>query len=106
MAARKRPTALGSAGGNRGLSQRVIAPVLLVDVGNVFGSGVGDPLVGAGVGLSVGNGWLRSDLVNGLNQSFGWMWGAGSEVVSETATGPHAAPQSRAQSARSAGVRA
>jgi hypothetical protein len=44
-----------------------VAPMLLVDVGNVIGNGAGSPLVGAGVGLSVGNGWLRIDLVKGLN---------------------------------------
>jgi len=44
-----------------------VAPVLLVDVGNVIGDGGGSPLVGAGLGLSVGNGWLRIDLVKGLH---------------------------------------
>jgi hypothetical protein len=44
-----------------------VAPVLMLDVGNVIGQDAGDPLVGAGVGLSVGNGWLRFDLVKGLN---------------------------------------
>jgi hypothetical protein len=44
-----------------------VAPVLMLDVGNVIGPEAGDPLVGAGVGLSVGNGWLRIDLVKGLN---------------------------------------
>jgi hypothetical protein len=44
-----------------------VAPVVLADVGNVIGSGSGDPLVGVGLGLSVGNGWLRIDLVKGVN---------------------------------------
>jgi hypothetical protein len=44
-----------------------VAPVLMLDVGNVIGPEAGDPLVGAGVGLSVGNGWLVIDLVKGLN---------------------------------------
>ena len=44
-----------------------VAPVALVDVGNVTGSGSGEPLVGVGLGLSVGNGWLRLDLVKGVN---------------------------------------
>jgi hypothetical protein len=43
------------------------APLLLVDVGNVIGGGAGDPLVGVGVGLSAGNGWLRIDLMKGVN---------------------------------------
>lgn len=46
-----------------------VAPVLITDVGNVFGAGSGEPLVGVGVGLSVGNGWLRIDLTKGLNPS-------------------------------------
>lgn len=44
-----------------------VAPVALVDVGNVISSGAGDPLIGVGLGLSVGNGWLRLDLVKGVN---------------------------------------
>jgi hypothetical protein len=45
------------------------APLLILDVGNVIGSGSGDPLIGAGIGVSVGNGWLRIDLVKGLHPS-------------------------------------
>jgi hypothetical protein len=41
--------------------------VALVDIGNVIGSGAGDPLIGIGLGLSLGNGWLRLDLVKGVN---------------------------------------
>jgi hypothetical protein len=44
-----------------------VAPVALVDIGNVIGSGAGDPLIGIGLGLSLGNGWLRLDLVKGVN---------------------------------------
>ena len=44
-----------------------VAPVVLMDVGNVIGSGAGDPLIGVGLGLSLGNGWLRLDLVKGVN---------------------------------------
>jgi len=46
-----------------------VAPLLLVDVGNVIGSDTGDPLVGVGLGLAVGNGWLRIDLVKGVHPS-------------------------------------
>jgi hypothetical protein len=46
-----------------------VAPVVLADVGNVIGSDSGDPLVGVGLGLSVGNGWLRIDLLKGVNPS-------------------------------------
>jgi Haemolysin secretion/activation protein ShlB/FhaC/HecB len=44
-----------------------VAPVALIDIGNVIGPGSGDPLIGVGLGLSVGNGWLRLDLVKGVN---------------------------------------
>jgi hypothetical protein len=44
-----------------------VAPLVLADVGNVIGSDSSDPLVGVGLGLSVGNGWLRIDLVKGVN---------------------------------------
>lgn len=43
-----------------------VAPLLLVDVGNVIGDGAGSPMVGAGMGLSLGNGWLRVDFVKGV----------------------------------------
>jgi hypothetical protein len=46
-----------------------VAPLLLADVGNVIGTGSGDPLVGLGLGLSVGNGWLRFDLTKGVHPS-------------------------------------
>jgi hypothetical protein len=46
-----------------------VAPLLLLDVGNVIGSDTGDPLVGVGLGLAVGNGWLRIDLVKGVHPS-------------------------------------
>lgn len=46
-----------------------VAPLLLADVGNVIGEGSGDPLVGVGLGLSVGNGWLRMELVKGVHPS-------------------------------------
>jgi hypothetical protein len=46
-----------------------VAPLVLLDVGNVFGAGSGDPLVGVGLGLSFGNGWLRVDLAKGVNPS-------------------------------------
>jgi hypothetical protein len=44
-----------------------VAPLLIVDVGNVIGAGSGDPLVGAGLGLAVGNGWLRIDFLKGVH---------------------------------------
>jgi hypothetical protein len=44
-----------------------VAPLLLLDVGDVFGRGGFDPLVGIGVGAAFGNGWLRLDLVKGVN---------------------------------------
>jgi hypothetical protein len=46
-----------------------VAPLLIADVGNVIGGGGGDPLVGVGLGLAVGNGWLRIDLVKGVHPS-------------------------------------
>jgi hypothetical protein len=46
-----------------------VAPLLLADVGNVIGNGSGDPLVGVGLGLALGNGWLRIDLVKGVHPS-------------------------------------
>jgi hypothetical protein len=44
-----------------------VAPLLLVDVGDVIGPGGGDPLVGVGVGLAAGNGWLRIDVMKGVH---------------------------------------
>jgi hypothetical protein len=46
-----------------------VAPLLIMDAGNVTGEGAGDPLVSVGLGLSVGNGWLRIDLVKGVHPS-------------------------------------
>jgi hypothetical protein len=46
-----------------------LAPLLIVDVGNVIGADTGHPLVGVGLGLAAGNGWLRVDFVKGVHPS-------------------------------------